>query len=119
MYRRQKAEKFISNFCAGLDDPIMETVLRVVHLGEPEEKLDEVIAIERMKMEEMIRHFELTDARQNTLTDEEQQTLISKNNVEKTIEDGVNHTTADDTPDKGHNHISPEHATDNGVSAER
>jgi hypothetical protein len=115
MYRRQKAEKFISAFCAGLDDPIMEAVLRVTHLGEPEEKLDEVIAQERAKMEEMLHHFELTDATQNTLTEEERQSIISKKN----IENGDNNTNTDESSDKGHNHISLEYSTDNGFSAER
>jgi len=115
MYRKQKEEKFISQFCKHMDDPIMEAVLRVAHLGESEDVLDKVIAEEKQKMEEMLKQFELTDATQTILTEEEKEALISQSNVKP--DNGDNTSSSTPTPNQGHNNVSLEYATHDGVSS--
>jgi len=107
---RSKAERFIDNFCKGMDDPIIAQVLRTIHLGEPEEKLDELIERQRIEMEEYASKFELTDVTKAVLTQEEMDAIISQQNT-----NGTNNTSA--ALDKGHDNVSSEHPTDDGSSS--
>lgn len=118
---QKKKEKFINTFFEGLDDPVMETIFRIVHLGEPEEKLNEVIEAERKKIEEMYSAFELTDVSQTVLTEEERKAIISQNTVEPEPQDDNGDSSTDSTTasNKGHTDVSPEYPTNHWVSAER
>ncbi len=107
---RAKAERFIDNFCKGMDDPIIAQVLRTIHLGEPEEKLDELIEKQRIEMEEYASKFELTDATKAVLTQEEMDAILSQQNT-----NGTDNTST--ALDKGHDNVSSEHTTDDGTSS--
>ena len=107
---RAKAERFIDNFCKGMDDPIIAQVLRTIHLGEPEEKLDALIERQRIEMEEYVSKFELTDATKAVLTEEEMTAIISQQNTNGT-------DNASTALDKGHDNVSSEHPTDDGASS--
>ena len=106
--QRKKAERFINAMTNGMDDPIIETVLRIAYLGDSEEKLEEVLEKQRKQMEEYASHCELTDVSKTIMTDEEKQALISQN----IITNGENNTEL--SPDKRPDNISSEHTTDNG-----
>lgn len=112
--QKKKVEKFIDMFCKGMDDELMEIVLRTAYLGEDESRFDEFMERQQKENEEYASHFEITDVSQTIITEEEQQQIKSNHIVEQ------NGTSDPSTSsDKGHNHISPEHATDDRVSIER
>lgn len=108
--QQKKAEKFINAFCSGLDDPVMEQILRVIHLGESEDKLNELIERQRNEMEEYISKFELTDGASAILTEEEKEQAISTHNTNANDDAGS-------SPDKGHDNIPSEHSADDGISS--
>jgi hypothetical protein len=113
-HQKKKAEKFINTFCAGMDDELMEIVLRTAYLGEPEEKLNEFVEKQRKEYEEYSKHFELTDVAQTTISEEEQQAIISQHIIDTNAK-----SDSDSSSDKGHSNISFEHTVDNGISIER
>lgn len=110
--QRKKKEKFINAFFEGMDDPVMEAVMRIVHLGEDESKLNELLERQQMQMEDYMSHFELTDARQTMLSEEEQEQAKSQNSV-----NGNDNTLS--TSNQGHANVSLEYSTNNGTSSER
>lgn len=115
--QQKKAEKFINTFCAGMDDPIMEQILRIVHLGDSEDKLQKLVQEKNEMLQEYMEHFELTDVAQTTISEEEQKSIISQH----IIDTNEKNAKSDSNPsfDKGHSDISPEHPADNGISIER
>jgi len=78
---RKKAERFINTFFQGMDDPIMEQILKIQYLGEDEKKLDELLERQRKEMEEYASHFELDDATKLVLTDEEKEEFLKSQNI--------------------------------------
>jgi 23S rRNA maturation mini-RNase III len=89
--QKKKAEKFINKMFQGMDDPVMEQIMRIQYLGEDESKLDELLERQRKEMEEYASHFELQDATKIILTDEEKEEILKSQN----IVDG-NNTTANE-----------------------
>lgn len=115
--QQKKAEKFINTFCSGMDDELMRLVLRTVYLGEDESKYNEFVESNRKEYEEYINHFELTDVAQTTISEEDQQAIISKHIIDTNAKNAT--SDSDSTPDKGHADVSPEHSIDNGISVEQ
>ena len=76
LLQQKKAEKFINTFFQGMDDPVMEQILRIQYLGDDEKKLDELLERQRKEMEEYASHFELEDATKLVLTDEEKEEIL-------------------------------------------
>jgi len=74
--QKQKAEKFINKMFQGMDDPVMEQIMRCQYLGDDESKLDELIKKQQKEMEEYASHFELQDATKTVLTNEEKEEIL-------------------------------------------
>jgi len=88
LLQQKKAEKFINKFFSGMDDPVLEQILRIQYLGDDEKKLDELLERQRKEMEEYASNFELDDATKLVLTDEEKKEILkSQNIVEVNAED--------------------------------
>jgi phage-related tail protein len=112
--QQKKTEKFINAFCAGMDDELMRLVLRTAYLGEDESKFNEFVESNRKEYEEYSKHFELTDVAQTTISEEEQQAIISQHIIDTNAKSDSNSSS-----DKGHSDISSEHPVNNGISVER
>ena len=89
LLQQKKAEKFINKFFSGMDDPILEQILKIQYLGEDEKKLDELLERQRKEMEEYASNFELDDATKLVLTDQEKEEILKsqQNVVEVNAED--------------------------------
>lgn len=127
MNSQKKKEQFINMFMTGLDDPIFEKILRVVHLGEPESELNEMIDAHNREMEMYASNFELTDATQTVIPQEEidekeraefdrlQSELHSAYIVEDQTQDGINTSEPDSI--EGHADVPSQLTIDNGISS--
>lgn len=107
-------------FMTGLDDPIFEKILRVVHLGESETELNEMMDAHNREMEMYVSKFELNDASQTVIPQEEIEEKERDANksvyiVENQNQDGINISESDSI--EGHTDVPSQLTTDNGISS--
>jgi 23S rRNA maturation mini-RNase III len=76
LLQQKKAEKFINTFFKGMDDPVLEQIMRCQYLGDEEKKLDDLLERQRKEMEEYASHFELDDVTKVVMTDEEIEEIL-------------------------------------------